>query len=943
MTDTRSMQDLRLALSTLGTRDRPLGLRFAHADVTHDDVLLPQRMIGKESICGGFEYRILCVASNAALALKNFIGVPAELHVVTDRGHLRRICGIVTEAASGQSDGGLATYQLVMRDALSVMEGRTNTRVFRKQNELDIIKALVAEWHARIAVLRASFELQIDAGLANKLSQREFTMQHNESDAAFIRRLLQRRGIAWFFRAGFPSDGSLRRPRQERIGHTLFLFDDAKHLDQNAAGSVRFHRDAATEQRDAITGWSAVRTLQPGSASLHTWDYKDPGGEVFMETHVQSRTDQGEHGNELAASLDDYYVAAPHVGDTARDLAELGYAQMAHYEYEAKNFHGEGGVRDLAIGEWFSLEGHPEIDTHPAKEREFVITAQHIAAQNNLPVEIGGRVERLFNSNGWNQGDYAVFANGDSEPIRYRTRFTCVRRGIRIVPPRAKLLRPVLQTAIVVGPANEQVWCDEMGRVKIRFPATRPHDHEHANGVGSSDSDADSAWVRVASTWAGNGPGTAGQCGTRLLPPVGTEVLVGWAGEDPDKPIIIGQLYNGSGLPPAFRHEGGLPDTRYQSGIRSREIRGRRGNQLRLDDTTGQISAQLASDHATTELNLGYLTERRQDGSATPRGEGAELRSDEAIALHAARGILLSTWKLLGGTSSKGSQLARDDYLGLLRECGELCAALGNFAAEHNGMPIDTKEQDELLDRFKKWEDGSNTTPKAAEPREPVIGVTSPAGIGFASSKAIVSYSARNIDTVAQQHLQMSAGQRFSLNAGKGISLFARNGGLLGIAHFGKLLLQSQHDDTDINSARNLNVTATDGTVTVSGKVILLVAEDGSFLKLGDGPPVLGSKQALKFHAPDFLYDEPQSMTAQFPKFGEGTADQKLAVHYAPGTPLENGDCPPGGIVKDARMKIALSDGTGMQVRSGTDGKSELIERDAMHMAEISLMRGGEQ
>jgi type VI secretion system secreted protein VgrG len=168
MTDTRSMQDLRLALSTLGTRDRPLGLRFAHADVTHDDVLLPQRMIGKESICGGFEYRILCVASNAALALKNFIGVPAELHVVTDRGHLRRICGIVTEAASGQSDGGLATYQLVMRDALSVMEGRTNTRVFRKQNELDIIKALVAEWHARIAVLRASFELQIDAGRANR-------------------------------------------------------------------------------------------------------------------------------------------------------------------------------------------------------------------------------------------------------------------------------------------------------------------------------------------------------------------------------------------------------------------------------------------------------------------------------------------------------------------------------------------------------------------------------------------------------------------------------------------------------------------------------------------------------------------------------------------------------------------------------------------------------
>jgi type VI secretion system secreted protein VgrG len=79
--------------------------------------------------------------------------------------------------------------------------------------------------------------------------------------------------------------------------------------------------------------------------------------------------------------------------------------------------------------------------------------------------------------------------------------------------------------------------------------------------------------------------GAPGRCGTRLLPPVGTEVLV---------------------------------------------------------DTPGEISALLASDHATTELNLGYLTEPRHDGNAAPHGEGAELRTSEAIALHAMRSILLS-------------------------------------------------------------------------------------------------------------------------------------------------------------------------------------------------------------------------------------------------------------------------------------------------------------
>lgn len=943
MADIRMTKELAFALSRLGTKDRPLGLALALTDGVRDDVLLPQRIIGKESVCGGFEYRVLCVAADARLPLKNFIGVPAELRIVTDRGKLRRVCGIVTEAASGQSDGGLATYQLVMRDALSVMEHRTNTRVFRDRSELDVIRILVSEWHERNAVLRATFELQIDAGLGNKLAQREFIMQHNESDAAFVRRLLQRRGIAWFFRSGLPNNPTRNDQSQDTIGHTLFLFDDVNHLRQSAAGSVRFHRDAATEERDGITGWSGVHTLQPGSASLYTWDYKNLSGRVFMETQTQSRTNHGPRGNELAAGLEDYHVAAPHIGNSASDLIELGYAQIAHYEYEAKSFHGEGGVRDLAVGEWFSLEGHPEIDAHPKQEREFVITAQHIAAQNNLPVEIGARVERLFHRNGWNLGDYAIFANGDGERIRYKTHFDCVRRGIRIVPPRAILPRPALQTALVVGPVNEQVWCDEMGRIKIRFPATRPQDHAHANKAGSSDSDTDSAWVRVASAWAGNGPGTTGQCGTRLLPPVGTEVLVDWAGGDPDKPIVVGQLYNSTGLPPVFRHEGALPNTKYQSGIRSREVRGQRGNQLRLDDTPGQISAQLGSDHGRTELNLGYLTEARQDGGGTPRGEGAELRSEEAIALHAARGILLSTWKLLGGAGAKGRQLARDDYLELLRECGELCTSLGNYAAEYSGMPIDTKEQDELQARFKQWEDGSNTAPDAIEPGEPVIGMTSPAGIGFASSRAIVSYSARNIDTVAQQHLQMTAGQHFSVNTGKGISLFAQHGGLTGIAHFGKLLLQSQHDDTDINSSQNLKLTATEGMATISAKVILLVAEDGSFLKLGDGPPVLGSKQAIKFHASDFLYDEPETMTAQFPAFGEGAADQKLAVHYMRGTPSENGDRPLGAAVRDARLKVGLSDGSNMETRSDTDGKSGLIERDAMHMADIALLLGGDQ
>ena len=101
------------------------------------------------------------------------------------------------------------------------------------------------------------------------------------------------------------------------------------------------------------------------------------------------------------------------------------------------------------------------------------------------------------------------------------------------------------------------------------------------------------------------------------------------------------------------------------------------------------------------------------------------------------------------------------------------------------------------------WEGASNTAPRMESGGAPVIALTAPAGISFASSKAIISYAASNIDTVAQQHLQWVAGQRCSVNAGKGISLFAHADGLRAIAHHGKLLLQSQHDDTDINAGKS--------------------------------------------------------------------------------------------------------------------------------------------
>ena len=122
------------------------------------------------------------------------------------------------------------------------------------------------------------------------------------------------------------------------------------------------------------------------------------------------------------------------------------------------------------------------------------------------------------------------------------------------------------QTAVVVGNAGDEIFTDKYGRVKVQFPWDRQ---------GQNDANS-SCWVRVATLWAGK------QWGIIHIPRVGQEVIVAFEEGDPDRPIIVGSVYNAENMPPYT-----LPDNKTQSGYLSRStLNGtdQNFNQLRFED-----------------------------------------------------------------------------------------------------------------------------------------------------------------------------------------------------------------------------------------------------------------------------------------------------------------------------------------------------------------------
>lgn len=808
-----------------GVQKRAISIQFSNTELNSQIML--QRIDGYHGINDGLSAELICLSTNPYIELKQFIGCQVAVDQVTDSGQLFRTTGIVTGASQGQSDGAFSLYRLTMQDATSLWHKRRNSRVFMNKSIVDIIEVIFKEWQSKSPLFASSLQLDT-SGLTKTYDVRPFSMQSNESDYAYLTRIMREESINWLVDE---ASYLVANNSQSIEAQKLRLIDDNGQFQSLERRTIRYHRSNATEQYDSITSFIAQRQLQPTAIHVQRWQadslsQEDASGSVVSSHQHSAQRDNESLSLEQAWNISPAWINDLKGGDqaTASSNSQLEKLNMHLNQYQAlqaKYFTVHSSVRDTQVGYWFQLHDYPELEkNHSLQDREFLILNKHFYNQNNLPKDIQEQVVKLLTLSHWQNSK-------DSEQERQANEFVVVRRNINVVPEYDPLKhRPVahVQRAKVVSD-GEEIHVDEWGRIKVRFLFTRTDDHAHDGGAGTNNSDTDSAWVDVLTPWAGEG------YGARFLPRKDEIVVIDFFDGNIDRPFVTGRIHEAQRSPTKFDIKGQLPDTKKLSGIRSKEVDGSGYNQLRFDDTTGQISAQLHSSHGSSQLNLGNLSHPKETATSEGRGEGFELRTDRAGAIRS-KGLYISTFVQSNATDI---HLEAKEAVQNFTESLESMKALSEYAVKQKAEAADMLEN---IDQYIKTIESQWSDLKAT--KEALMLLASPDSISLVSGKNIHINALDSVTVGSGQSINVSTDEHLILNAKKKVSLFAGEEDLKIYAAKGKFDLQSQDNLLDVSARLDVKITSSEGKVEIHSPTEIVFKAKDSALKInGDGVTVI--------------------------------------------------------------------------------------------------------
>lgn len=459
---------------------------------------------------------------------------PCELRVWYEGKMKRRVSGVISAFAQGDTGFRRTRYQAEVRPALWRLGLRTNARIFQAQKPEAIIATLLEE----SGITDYAFALR------HEHAPREYCVQYRESDLAFVTRLAAEEGLYFFheFEAG---------------KHRVVFADEAGALSK---GPTLFFNLATQDlsEGEYVRRFHYAEAVSTAEVVLKDYSFKTPAYGLLhskMSAELKHQRDTYQHFDYPGRFKQD-----------PSGKAFTGY-RLDALRANAMTGSGESNAAMLMPGSSFSLTEHP----NPALNSSWQLVAiTHSGQQPQaLEEESGG------------------------EPTTYSNRFDVIsaKSTWRADLPHKPMVDGP-QIATVVGPAGEEIYCDEYGRVKLQFPWDR---------YGASD-DQSSCWVRVSQVWAG------GQHGLIAIPRIGHEVIVSFLEGDPDQPIVTGRTFHSTNASPYP-----LPAGKTRTSLRSSTHKGAGFNELRFEDQAGQEEVFI---HAQKDMNTVVLHNRTTNVTA---------------------------------------------------------------------------------------------------------------------------------------------------------------------------------------------------------------------------------------------------------------------------------------------------------------------------------------
>jgi len=824
--------------------DTPLG----------DDWLAPLQVKGTARLGRDYEFIVDAVSIHGnEIKVDVLIGQAVTLWLQQADGNYLPHHGYVHAFSRLGTDGSLTYYQLRFSSWMYFLRLRRDMRDWQEQTGEQIVSDVFDQHPQAQSAYR--FDLRQPMPRYSNRVQWEY-------DWDFVHRSLEETGV--FGRFEQADDGK---------SHTLVLMDDAYLMPELVPNPVVFRRVGLREEADGLAQWKEQLQIQSATLTTRTFDYKRPDLPKEVTSAIDAQTDIPAQGEVYD------YTGAYTWGERDRGDHQASVRTEA-WQSQAKRYHGIGSMRSASPGYWFTLTGHPVHDKEAEQDREFAIVATTWTIRNNLPGMDGvadfpeslqAEVKHVAAAS---VGGVTV-KHPDGSAGFFQVEIEAQRRRTPFRSP-LEHHKPVmtLQTGIVAGPNDEEIYTDSLNRVKVWFPWNRRNEGDEGASV----------WVRAAFPDAGSDRG--GHYPLRK----GDEVIVGFMGGDCDRPVILSRMHGGA-TPPTWHTHGLL------SGYRSKEYAGSGFNQLVMDDATGQNRVQLYSTSADSHLHLGYLVDHTNNTRGAYLGSGFDLKSSAYGAIRAGQGLYVSTY-----AKSSGSQpLDVSESQSQLINAESIVEALSQASEQH--------QAESLKDGYEAMRAYTDATQKSVAGavsnsgrtagggagnangfNQPVLLFGSPAGIGLSTQQSVHVSATDQVNFATGQSMHVAAGKSLLASVGEKLSLFVQNAGMKLFAAKGKVEVQAQSDNIELTAQKGVKVVSTTDSIEIAADQGIVLTSGGAYIKIAGGNIEIHGPGTVDVKGAQRLFNGPASMGYPLPSSRPDAPGQLELFHkYANAQAVKGG------------------------------------------------------